>query len=138
MHVTRIALAGAVAAGSLLTACSAPAKHAALPVPTCGWVHVRATLSASSMQHSAARAVTALHLDRTVTVLGIASVRADDPLATKVGLPTGPRALWLVYTSEPVASHSQAVVPSSASSTHVLHIVDDETLQPGGSVICPG
>lgn len=85
------------------------------------------------MRHSTVDAIAALQLVSGAKVLRVDAVTAALPIAAKVALPHGSRRLWLIYTAEPTS----AGTGSTAAESHVLRIVDDETLQPAGATACP-
>lgn len=86
-----------------------------------------------------ARAVAAGVLTDAITRVVAAVV--SDPIGMKLGLPTTPRIMWVLYyeTEYPPASAHGPAPPPNISPGDVFHgltLVDDETLSPGGNFAC--
>jgi len=92
------------------------------------------------VHHGQAAVLERLHLDPRALLATVTAARVDDPEATKVGLPAGPRTMWLVLSHDPArASTGPAVNLSSAGPRLTLRVVDDATLTPAGAFDCgPG
>jgi hypothetical protein len=65
----------------------------------------------------------------------------SDPLGIKLGLPTTPRIMWVIYCDtvyqRPTPGHGPAlpeIVPGTI--LHSMTLVDDETLKLGGNFAC--
>lgn len=92
------------------------------------------------VHHDRAAVLERLHLDPRAPETTVTAAQVDDPEAAKVGLPAGPRTMWLVLSHDPArASTGPAVNVSSAGPRLTLRVVDDATLTPAGAFDCgPG
>jgi hypothetical protein len=70
----------------------------------------------------------------------VVAAMVTNPNGTKVGLPTTPRIMWVIYTETvyqpPQGGHGPATDMSPGTVLHALTLVDDETLQIGGNFAC--
>lgn len=91
------------------------------------------------VHHDLAAVLLRLHLDPRALVATTTAARVDDPDAAKLGLPNGPRTMWLVLTHDPPRASSGPAVNVSPGPRLTLRLVDDATLTPAGAFDCgPG
>lgn len=89
-----------------------------------------------SVTHDRATVLAQLPLDSQSSVTTITAAQVEDPLAAKVGLPPGPRTMWLVLTHEPARATTGPAVNVSPGPHDTLRLVDDATLTLAGAFDC--
>ncbi|MDQ1685465.1 MAG: hypothetical protein QOC82_2202 [Frankiaceae bacterium] len=88
------------------------------------------------VHHDRSAVLARLHLDPRATVTAVTAGSVDDPVATKAGLPAGPRTMWLVLTQDPPRASTGPAVNLSPGPHQTLRLVDDATLTPAGAFDC--
>jgi hypothetical protein len=142
--VTRRVLLASAVMGLVISgaACHAARHPAAVVTPNpslgCDGSGVRVvSTGAVAVRHTRAQVLARLRLGAGASVRGVTAAGVLDPLAAKIGLPSGPRVMWLVTTREPVvATRGPAVLPSAGAQS-LLRLVDDATLTSAGAFTCP-
>jgi hypothetical protein len=109
------------------------------PSVACAGSGVRVVSSSPvEVRHDQVSAVARLGLAPGVAPADVTAAEVVDPVATKVGLPSGPRTMWLVLVREPAPSPSgpAVVFPGAGGPQLTLRLVDDATLVPAGAFAC--
>ena len=88
------------------------------------------------VRHDRGEAVARLGLDPASQVLTVTAAKVADPAAKKVGLPAGPRTMWIVVTRDPPRSSTGPAVDVSPGPHTTLRLVDDATFTPAGAFDC--
>lgn len=88
--------------------------------------------------HDRAAVLAQLHLDARSSITTVTAATIDDPVAAKIGLPTGPRTMWMVLTHEPDRASIGPAVNLSPGPHDTLRLVDDATLTLAGAFDCRG
>lgn len=87
---------------------------------------------------SQARAAAA-HVVPSDAITRVVAAMVSDPLGIKLGLPTTPRVMWVIYHDtvyQPLPDHGPATTTPPGTVFHLLTLVDDETLKLGGNFAC--
>jgi hypothetical protein len=74
-------------------------------------------------------------------ITDVVAAMVTDPTGIKVGLPSTARVMWVIYGEdgydwEPVDPVGRPASATPGTVTHVLSLVDDETLKLGGNFAC--